>query len=86
MFFTRPKSPPNAPNSEEPLPGFNLVVFAYVYIFPHYQNYPLHAPPSLPAHTASQTPYPAPINIPHLVTVALKVGVNWYIWCLGNLP
>ena len=54
---------PNAPNSEEAPPTSILVMFTFVYITPLYQNHPLHSPPSLPAPTASEIPYPAPINI-----------------------
>ena len=63
MFFPCPKSLPNAPNSKEALPASNLVMFAYVYMIPPYQNYPLHSLPSLPAPIASKIPYPTPINI-----------------------
>jgi len=44
-------------------------MFAYVYMILPYQNYPLHSPPSLPAPTASEIPYPAPINIYYIPPV-----------------
>src|SRR5882762_11732112 len=40
-----------------------MVMFTCVYIFPPYQNFLLHGPPSHPAPTASKTPYPSPTNI-----------------------
>jgi hypothetical protein len=62
IYFLHPKSPPNEPNSEEPVPALFLVMFTYVYIFPPNQNPPLQALPYHPAPTASKTPYPAPEN------------------------
>ena len=65
IYFPHPKSPPNEPNSEEPVLALFLAMFTSVYIFPLNLNPPLHALPSHPAPTASKKPYPAPTNISH---------------------
>jgi len=53
------------------------------------QIYPLHAPPSHPAPTASKTPLPT-LKQPYpplLIYLTLPIGVTYcYMWCLGNLP
>ena len=53
------------------------------------QIYPLHAPPSYPAPTASETPLPALKHpyLPLLIYPTLPISVTYcYMWNLGNLP